>query len=194
MWRNRKLIKYTNENTLGIQKQKIIPRDLWFTIIPFLLLQTALLAFPIVFFYENLSLAQCAANMIYLPTIALIAFMFALIPVILYSIYHVNDAFGIRFEYALNFSVCLVLFVGYIVNLFVKTVLFPRPYQDTLAIALLLFSNGMTVIFPLGLVYFKFKRERMFKIDADTFIKVVNDPILFLQLKKVRLDGIKLKS
>lgn len=180
-------------NLKGFGK-KLTDRTVLKSLIPFIFLELILLVVPFAIYKGGVWEYQCPSTLVFAPTLILVLFLLVVIPFFILSLSHVNDGLGIKLEFSSHMIILLILFVLYVINLFIPTLLSHERYINTFAILAILISHTITVITPLIRVYIQYRRHGNLVINKQTYYEVIANPLLFSRLKRLMAKELCLEN
>jgi len=160
-------------------------RVLIMSLIPFFVLCLSLLAVSIGVFKNDLLLTGngCPHQLIYSPSLVFITISYFMIPIMLYSVFWIKRGLEIRFEIVWALVSSGILYIPFIAGFFVKGIS-PRLVGNGIyALAICYLTIANTVIYPIIKIAVHNYKRKYFKLDERTFKQVMDDPILYQELK-----------
>lgn len=178
-------LKFNNSSKYRLYG-KLSNRVLLRPIMIFLIVEVIIMMLPFAITLQTFPEIGCANPLVFTGPLVLILIMLFIIPFLLYAIHHINDASGVRKEYAANLSVIMIFYVLFLANLKFPNFIIDKRYEDTFGIIILILSHFITAIYPLAKVIRQKFRYRKLKFDYPSYQYLMQDPFLYTELKGVR--------
>lgn len=164
----------------GIIRSKV----LLISLIPFVVIFLLSLLVPLLTFsYELLSYDNCPNVLIFTPALVYLAFTIIAIPIMSLSIFKIHDGLDIRNELLLTALLSSFLVVPFVAGNFYPVII-PHLVGNSIYPFLICYvSHFNSTIYPLLMVLAQKHRRKELNVNAETYQRVMRDPILFKELK-----------